>query len=711
MKKKRITGTPVIFLILLTVLGMALRLCGFSFEGVDYRASLLPWFEDFQKYPGLTGLAHFQGDYNIPYVTLLCVLSWLPVPPIVSIKMSSILFDYFTAILLAVMVKEASPQEQKLKNSLLAYGIFLCSPVTVINSGYLAQCESMWTALALLSFWLILKDHPAAGMLCFGFAFAVKPQGVFILPLLLILYFYKRSFSLLHFFWIPVGIELLCIPGIIGGCSPDVFYRFFKMMMGHYPFVYYYYPNFWTYLKEAPYYVFGKVAIFSAFLVLLIFAILFVKSRRKHSMGDYLEYISFTSMTCAMILPCMHERYNYMGETVLAACAILRPRYRLPALLLVLASAQCNGASYLGWPEISHDMLAACNIAVYFYLAWHCLGSLYREARKQEALQLAAGSFLDREDKAKGRRIPAWEKPLLEGLEKHMLLLAVLVMSVLALYLRKVAVWWNYENIMGHFDRHVNHTESSFYYLLLKMVEYIPILPLHSFKWLGGLSDFALAAVCARIAGGQSRLKQSILYMLVLFSPAVFLRGIAWAQPDSAALSLLLTAFLLQKRFDSGRNRGIDVLCVLLAGMSIAITPCLLVVLLVYMILRCRKSTFAVCLGVMATVLFLQAVSVLALKETVAEGFYSIFRFGTYHPLTGVRYEAPGEWLVQMLILFGLPASCLSLLYAARNVRITQEEQGESEKRTGVSGGYAPLLTAMAAQFAVTLLYGSTLFF
>ncbi|MCM1568053.1 MAG: hypothetical protein NC081_01250 [Roseburia sp.] len=384
MKNKLTLQNWRLLLIILSVFGMALRLTGFSFEGVDYRASLLPWFEDLREYRGFTGLAHFQGDYNIPYITILCILSWLPIPPLVSIKLSSVLFDYLTAALLAVMVKEASTEDRKYANSLLAYGIFLCCPVTVINSGYLAQCESIWTGLALLSFWLILKNRPAAGMLCFGFAFAMKPQGVFILPLLLICYFYKKSFSILHVLWIPVGIELLCIPAIIGGCPPDVFIRFFKMMMGHYPFVYYYYPNFWTYLKDAPYYVFGKVAIFSAFLVLLLFAILFLRSKRKHSMTDYLEYIAFTSMTCAMILPCMHERYNYMAETVLAACAVLRPKYRFPALLLILVSTQCNGASYLNWPWISHDMLAACNIAVYFYLAWHCLGSLYKEARLQE---------------------------------------------------------------------------------------------------------------------------------------------------------------------------------------------------------------------------------------------------------------------------------------------------------------------------------------
>lgn len=294
-------------------------------------------------------------------------------------------------------------------------------------------------------------------------------------------------------------------------------------------------------------------------------------------------------------------------------------------------------------------------------------------------------------------RMPEWERLLLEGIEKHMLLLAVLVISLLALYLRKVAVPWNYENILGHFDHHINHTESSFYYLLLRISEYIPILPLHSFKWLGGLSDFALAAVCAGIAGERSKLKQCILYMLCLFSPVVFLRGIVWAQPDSAALFLLLTAFLLQKRFGPGKNKGIDCLCILLAGTGIAITPCLLVVFLL-MTFHFRKPGFAAGFGVIATSLFLQTVSVLVLKESITEGFYSMFRFGACHPLTGAYYDAPGEWLIRMMILFGLPASCLSLLYAARNTK-------------AASGHYTPLLPATAIQFIVTLLYSNCLFF
>lgn len=377
MKNKNSSGFFII-IIVISLAGMALRWMGITFEGVDYQYSLLPWYEELKASGSLHGLAEYRGDYNLPYVTLLYFLTWIPVDPIISIKMSSILFDYLTAFLVMVMMRKAAPDDKKELFGIIAYCLVLLNPVSVMNSGYLAQCESVWVFLALFAFWMVWKGHPAWGMLFFGFSFAMKPQGIFILPILLIYYFKEKKFSILNILWAAVGIQLTCIPAIMGGCSFDVFIRFLRMMMGHYPYVYYYYPNIWIYLKEAPYYIFGKVAIFSTFAVLLIFAVLYVRSQKRPILQDMLVYITWTAMTCAMLLPCMHERYNYLSEILLMVCAIREKRYRLPALILQLASIQCCGQSYLGWPWVSHYALAACNIAVYLYLTRDCVVDLYK---------------------------------------------------------------------------------------------------------------------------------------------------------------------------------------------------------------------------------------------------------------------------------------------------------------------------------------------
>ena len=382
MKKK----TFVWGIILLSCIGALLRYFGLDYVGVDMEYCLLSWYEELENAGGLRGLANFSGDYNMPYITLFYLFTKLPFRPIVNIKLSSMIFDYLLAFVVMCMVRECVKEEKKNVYGVIAYALVLCSPIVIINSAYLGQCESVWAAGGVLGFWLLYKGHPVLGMLALGFAIAMKPQGIFILPIILLFYVGSKSFSILHFSWVPVAIQILCIPAIIGGCDFFVFYKIYVRMMGSYPHVYYYYPNIWTFIKNAPYYIFGKVGILSAFAVLLIIALLFV-GKRRYELKEYILYLAWTTMTCAMILPCMHERYNYLGEVMLPIAALFHSRLRMPALFVVVSALLCYGQSYLGWGQFSHFCLAMVNIVVYFALSLEGYRSLRGEGiEKGEAV-------------------------------------------------------------------------------------------------------------------------------------------------------------------------------------------------------------------------------------------------------------------------------------------------------------------------------------
>lgn len=375
-----------ISILILSVLGMSLRWMGIWYEGVDYRTCLQSWYMQLKEGGSLAALADYEGDYNVPYATVLYWLTLIPVKPIIGIKMFSILFDYLNAFLLTKMVMVASGSNEKIGAQgyfygILTYGLVLCNPIAVINSGYLAQSDGIWTYFALLSFWFIWQERPVRGMWAMGAGIAMKLQSVFIMPVILIYYFHKRKFSILHLLWIPVAIQTLCIPAIIGGCRFDIAYTSFSRLLGEYPFMYYYYPNIWTYFKEVPYYLFGKYAIMITFIALLMFAVLYVQSGRIHTLHSYMEYVMWTTMTCAMLLPCMHERYNYIAEIMLPVCAIFNRKLRLPVTILLLISMQCYGQSYLEWGYVSHYILAAGNLLIYFYLTWRCFYGLYNESK------------------------------------------------------------------------------------------------------------------------------------------------------------------------------------------------------------------------------------------------------------------------------------------------------------------------------------------
>lgn len=389
MMKEMNKKTFWIWIGIVSVLAMALRWMGIEYEGVDYLNSLLTWYNQLKEGGSLAALADYVGDYNLPYATVLYFLTLIPVRPIVSIKMFSIIFDYLQAGLLMKMVMTAC-EDEKRKNlyGVIAYALALCNPLVVVNSGYLAQSESIWSYFALLSFWYIWQEKPVRGMWAMGFGIAMKLQSVFLLPLVMIVYFYKKKFSILHLLWIPVAIQALCIPAIIGGCSFDIAYRLFSHMLGKYPFMYYFYPNIWTFFKEPDYYLFGKVAIAVMFMALLMFAVLFVQSGRKHTMKNYLDYIAWTAFACCMLLPCMHERYNYVTELVLPLCALFNKKLWLPAVVLIALSMQCNGQSYLGWGQVSHYGLAVGNLVIFFYLTWKCFYGLYNEYKAGEEAEV-----------------------------------------------------------------------------------------------------------------------------------------------------------------------------------------------------------------------------------------------------------------------------------------------------------------------------------
>ena len=389
MRKRMDQRTFIIAIAVLCAFGMFLRWRGIWYVGVDYELCFEPWYMQLKNAGSLKALADWKQDYNIFYATILYLLTLTSIEPIIGIKMVPIIFDYLEAFLLMkVAISISNEAEYSRFYGMIAFALVMCNPLSIIDGAYLAQSDGIWSCLALFGFWYIYQDKPVKGMWMLGFALSMKLQAIFIMPIVLVIYFYRKKFTILHLLWIPVAIQALCIPALIGGGSFDIAYRAFFNWVGEYPFMYYYYPNIWTYFQEAPYYVFGKVAIVFAFVVLLMFAVLFVQSSRKHDLQDCLEYVAWTTMTAAMLLPCMHERYNFIAEIVLPVCAVFNKKLRIPALALIVIATQCYGQSYLGWSRVSPYALAAGNLVLYFYLTWQCFYGLYNGCKAEKGAQV-----------------------------------------------------------------------------------------------------------------------------------------------------------------------------------------------------------------------------------------------------------------------------------------------------------------------------------
>ncbi len=175
-----------------------------------------------------------------------------------------------------------------------------------------------------------------------------------------------------------------------------------------------------------------------------------------------------------------------------------------------------------------------------------------------------------------------FEKKILDRLKDHRVVLAYLVITVLNLYLRKVAVWWNAEGIECYYDGHPHMVQGQLWWLIMRFGMLFPILPVHFMKWVATVGDFALAgagAVLISRGTGKATAKNPgkgsgkkpgkgtekdlgknysvrglIFYAVVLIMPFTLMRGIVWGLTDSLGIACMIAAPLLSGAVRKGKT-------------------------------------------------------------------------------------------------------------------------------------------------------------
>ena len=65
-------------LLLISALAFVIRWQGIEHITADIETCLIPWSESMKTGYGMSILSTFDGDYNMPYVTVLWLLNYLP---------------------------------------------------------------------------------------------------------------------------------------------------------------------------------------------------------------------------------------------------------------------------------------------------------------------------------------------------------------------------------------------------------------------------------------------------------------------------------------------------------------------------------------------------------------------------------------------------------------------------------------------------------
>ena len=352
---------------------------GFHSEDMDI---FLRWYRNIAENGGYRALSEQTGNYGVLFQTLLVIAYYLPLSPVVAIKAVLLPFDFVQAIAVGLIVKKISGS--KLSGA-IGYAVALNFPIVLLNGALWGQCESLITGFGLLAFYLVLERKPVWAFISLGVAFSVKLQGIFFLPFFLFYYVYKKEYSLLHFLLIPVTIVVTSLPGIVQGRSIVDLFRTLINQGGQYERISYNYPSFWGLMfpnmKEGFYEDLKGMLIVLTLLVLAVGMLLLLKQRKPLTDTDMVKIMALILYVCPLMLPNMHERYDY---TAILACLVVAclEWKTIPFLLIFMQVNLRTYGDFLFGNNPNWVVLSVANIICFTLYAWNLVSGI----RKREVL-------------------------------------------------------------------------------------------------------------------------------------------------------------------------------------------------------------------------------------------------------------------------------------------------------------------------------------
>jgi Gpi18-like mannosyltransferase len=386
MQLRKVQFTPALQISAYCVLGIlfllaiALRISLFHIQTSDYNAFLSQWYDFIQSHDGFAALKYNFSNYNVPYLYLLALTTYLPVPKLIAIKSLSVVFDIVLGLFTYLIVN------LKYKRSLAAaIGalVVLFAPTIFINSSAWGQCDAIYTAFCLGSLYFLLKERPAWACVFFGLALSFKLQAIFFLPVLLVLVLRKKM-PLKHLVLIPASFLLMLLPAFIAGRDALSLLTIYAGQIttggvgtgtlgafnnggaqplnsgnrGHFnggnpggfnggghgaggvssSSLTYNAPTFYQWLPTSAPEYWKWIGIGLAVLLVLGVGVLVWRSKKQLTPGVIVKIALVFALLIPFLLPEMHERYFYLADVISIIYAFYFPRYFFVAVIMQLCS-------------------------------------------------------------------------------------------------------------------------------------------------------------------------------------------------------------------------------------------------------------------------------------------------------------------------------------------------------------------------------------
>ncbi|MCS7005460.1 MAG: glycosyltransferase family 39 protein [Cytophagales bacterium] len=327
-----------IWMIFALLISFLIRIVFFPFESDDYCNALSMWFDFIQKNGGFQALSKGNfSDYNVLYLYIIALLTYLPFRDLYAIKLVSVLFDYASAYVVYKIVRLFF-QNSSLRPVIAGIAILFC-PTVLLNGALWAQCDMMYVFFLLWATYFFIKQPSSGSQIVFFFtwAFLFKLQAVFFaLPLLYgycLGFIRKRHLSIFAGLWF-----LTCLPAwLLGRSWIDMALIYIRQIGRSHPLSLNA-PSIYQIVSHAPTTMFKYAGILLVIFIILSMILYFLAYRPRLTPQERFVLVMLSLGWIPYLLPQMHERY-FFGVDVLSVIYIfLFPTYWYRGTLLIFCS-------------------------------------------------------------------------------------------------------------------------------------------------------------------------------------------------------------------------------------------------------------------------------------------------------------------------------------------------------------------------------------
>ncbi|ONI91759.1 hypothetical protein ALI22I_07350 [Saccharothrix sp. ALI-22-I] len=316
------------------VAAIVARVSMFGHESSDYRLFIKDWYDFISTHGGFSALKHDFSDYNVPYLYLITLLTYLPIPALVGIKVISVVFDLVLAYFAyrIVVLRHGGGWLPP-----LAALIVLFLPTVATNSGLWGQADSIYAAFGLGGVYFLLRRRPWPAGVFFGLSLAFKLQAVFLFPLLLVLAL-KKWIPWRVLLVVPGVVLLLDVPALLAGAPLGQLLSVYVEQTSSYTALSLNAPSIYQFLPaSADAAVIRPVGVAVTGLVVLGLCLGVLLSRVRLTTTKVVLMGATSAVLVPFLLPSMHERYFYLAEVLAVVAAFFLPHrlWYVPVLVQV----------------------------------------------------------------------------------------------------------------------------------------------------------------------------------------------------------------------------------------------------------------------------------------------------------------------------------------------------------------------------------------